>query len=74
MRLNDLFQLSKVTELQIVNMPGEKVNGFFNICVYSLSSVSLVSTSTETVGTQKYASTYLARTVPRAKLCLYLCW
>lgn len=53
MRLNDLFQLSEVTELQIVNMHGEKVNGFFNICVYSLSSVSLVSAATETAGTQK---------------------
>lgn len=30
---------------------------FFNICVYLLSSVSLVSASTETVGMQKYQNT-----------------
>lgn len=58
MRLNDLFQLSEVTDLQIVNMYGEKVNGFFNICVYSLSSVSHLSASTETVRTQKYAEVF----------------
>lgn len=32
-----IFHLSEVTELQTVNMHGEKANGFFNICVYSLS-------------------------------------
>lgn len=52
-------------------MRGEKVNGFFNICVYALSSVSLVSASTENAGAQKYqilSSTHLARIVPCAGL------
>lgn len=47
MRSNYLFQLSEMTELQIINMQGEKVSGFFNICVYTLSSLSFVSTAPE---------------------------
>lgn len=47
-----------MTELQIGNMHGEKVNGFFDICVYSLSSVSHLSPSTETVGTQEYTKVF----------------
>ena len=42
MQWNDLIQLSEQPELQIVNLRGEKVSGFFNISVFTHFHLSRV--------------------------------